>query len=143
MAENKAPKLVVDQTLEEEKVEAEVRTTTEDARDHAPTVQVDVADAADTDSPKDDGPSAHIEPPTAKGAMRSFAAWLRRTFPGHEHAFVGGACGLLLAFLVFTLGFLRTLFVVLLMAIGVAVGQYLDGDPRLVQAIKRLFGDGQ
>lgn len=69
--------------------------------------------------------------------------WLSQTFPGHEHAILGGLCGVLAAVLIFVVGFWQTLFVALLAVVGVALGQYLDGDPKLVNLVRRLISEGR
>lgn len=61
----------------------------------------------------------------------------------HFHAVVGGVCGLVVAILIFVVGFWQTLFVSALAAVGVAVGQYLDGDPKIVNLIRRLLSEGR
>lgn len=66
-----------------------------------------------------------------------------QVFPGHEHAVIGGIAGLLVAVLFFLLGFWRTVLVCLLVFCGVAIGQYLDGDPRIVNLVRRALGDGR
>jgi uncharacterized membrane protein len=68
--------------------------------------------------------------------------WLSNNFPGHENAVFGGICGLIVAVLVFAIGFWQTLFVVICVLIGVAIGQYLDGNPTVVKAFRRMFGGG-
>ena len=52
-----------------------------------------------------------------------------------------GSRGILPA--VFLVGFWETLFVVLLMVVGVALGQYLDGDPKIVNFIRRFLSEGR
>ena len=82
-----------------------------------------------------------------KSSPRDFAvavrSWLRRSFPGHEHAVFGGICGLVVAILVFAIGFWKTLFVVICVLVGVAIGQYADGDTTVVRAISRFFSDNR
>lgn len=39
-------------------------------------------------------------------------------------------------------GRLRTLFVLLCVLVGVAIGQYLDGNPAVVKAVRKFFGNG-
>lgn len=73
------------------------------------------------------------------GARRSVTTWVHRTFPGHEHAFWGAVVALLVALLTFAIGFARMLFVCLLVIVGIAVGQILDGDPKIIRAIRELF----
>ena len=79
----------------------------------------------------------------ASGPLRGASDWLSRTFPGSEHAALGGLAGLLVALAVFLVGFWETLFVVLLMVVGVALGQYLDGDPKIVNFIRRFLAEGR
>lgn len=71
---------------------------------------------------------------------KPFMTWLGQFFPGHEHAVLGGFCGLCVAVLVFFIGVPRTLFLLIVVVMGVIIGQYLDGDPRLVNAVRRLLG---
>ncbi|MDD6566951.1 MAG: DUF2273 domain-containing protein [Parafannyhessea umbonata] len=75
-------------------------------------------------------------------AREATAAWLSSNFPGHENAVFGGICGLVVAVLVFAIGFLRTLFVLLCVLVGVAIGQYLVGNPTVVMAVRMFFGIG-
>ena len=72
-------------------------------------------------------------------ARMSAVDWVRKTFPGHEHAFWGGVLALFIALLVFMIGLWRVLFIGIVVIIGVAVGQVLDGDPKLVNAIRNLL----
>ena len=72
-------------------------------------------------------------------ARESAVSWVRRTFPGHEHAFWGGVVALLIALLVFMIGLWRVLFIGIVVIIGIAIGQVLDGDPKMVNAIRSLF----
>ncbi len=66
-------------------------------------------------------------------------SWVSRTFPGNENAFLGGVLGFLVAILIFAIGFWRTLFVIVLVTVGVCVGQQMDGDPKLWNAVRKLF----
>ena len=50
-------------------------------------------------------------------------------------------CGILFAILIFTIGFWRTLLLVLLVLIGVAIGQQADGDPKILRALGKIFRD--
>ena len=74
------------------------------------------------------------------GAGRLFS-WVRRTFPGHEHAFWGGVIGFLAAVLFLVLGLWRALVIVVLVIIGVAAGQALDGDSKIMDLVRRLFSN--
>ena len=72
------------------------------------------------------------------GSARLFA-WVRRTFPGHEHAFWGGVLGFLAAILFLVLGLFRALVIIALVVVGVAIGQALDGDSKIMDLFRRLF----
>lgn len=79
----------------------------------------------------------------ARSGVSRLRGWVARSFPGHEHAFWGGVCGLLAAVLFFVLGLWRALVVVVLVTLGVAVGQSIDGDARIVRTLRRLFSRNQ
>lgn len=87
---------------------------------------------AEADAPKRDGHSA-------ARARESVRTWLHETFPGHEHAAIWGFIGFLVALLFFAIGFWRALVVVLLVVVGVAFGQMLDGDPKIINTLRRIF----
>ena len=90
------------------------------------------------------GGAAAPEGGSAEGAQSGVdkaSAWVSRTFPGHENAFVGGVCGLLVAIVMAAIGFWRTLLLVLLVLIGVAIGQQADGDPKILRVLGKLFRD--
>ena len=40
------------------------------------------------------------------------------------------------------IGLWQTILIALLVACGVAFGQYLDGDPRIIRFVGRLFDNG-
>lgn len=65
--------------------------------------------------------------------------WVSRAFPGHENAFWGGVLGALLAVLIFWVGPVRALGVALLVVVGVAFGQVADGDPKIINLLRRFF----
>lgn len=77
--------------------------------------------------------------PSAAHARESVRAWVHETFPGHENAVAWGFVGFLVAILFFVIGFWRTLLVVLLVVAGVAFGQVLDGDPKIINTLRGLF----
>ena len=103
------------------------------------------ADAAEEPVPAE--PEATAEPAAASEEKPAPApatgggpiVWLRRTFPGNEHAVVGGVAGLICALLLFAIGIWRTIVIVVLMFAGVAIGQISDGDPKIIRAIGRIF----
>lgn len=88
----------------------------------------------------DDSQSASQgEGKTAAHVRRSLLDWVHRTFAGHEHAFWGGVVALVIVLLVFAIGFWRVLFIALAVLVGVAIGQLLDGDPKLINAVRSLL----
>lgn len=74
-----------------------------------------------------------------RDAGRAVSGWVSRTFPGHENALWGGVAGLAIALLVFWVGVFRALAVAVLVFIGVALGQVADGDPKIINLIRRFF----
>ncbi len=108
------------------------------ARSEEEVIEPEVMD----DEPKDGESAApQAEQDAASEFSFSLFAWVHQAFPGHEKAFWGGVCGLAIALVFFAIGFLRTLLIVVLVLVGVACGQVLDGDPKLINVIKRLFSD--
>ena len=83
----------------------------------------------------------------ARPTLPKALAWIERIAPGHVNAVLGGFAGLIVALMVFVVGLWQTLFVCALVVVGVAVGQYLDGDPKIVNMLRSLLederGDGQ
>ena len=79
--------------------------------------------------------------PTSRGTLPKPLAWVERIAPGHVNAVLGGLAGLIVALLVFVVGFWKTLFVCALVVVGVAVGQCLDGDPKIVNKLRQLLAD--
>ena len=75
---------------------------------------------------------------SAAAGFSRVSAWVGKTFPGHENAFWGGVFGLVAAVVLLAFGILKTLIVA-----GIAVGQLVDGDPKLIRALQRLFSNNQ
>lgn len=86
---------------------------------------------------------ASAEPAATEAApssrLSAAASWLSRMFPGNEHAVVGGLAGLLVAVMMFVAGFWKTLFVVCMIVVGVTVGQCLDGNPKIIEFVRRVI----
>ena len=80
--------------------------------------------------------------PAAAG-FSHVSAWVSKTFPGHENAFWGGVLGLLAAIVLLAFGIFKTLILLVLVVAGIAVGQLVDGDPKLIRALQRLFSNNQ
>lgn len=78
-------------------------------------------------------------PAPQSGAWARFSAWFAKTFPHSCHAVIGGVCGLVVALLLFSIGLFKTAVIAVLVTIGVACGQYADGDPKLVNLVRELM----
>lgn len=113
-----------------------------------PTVHIDAQ--ADPE-PASQGNASHATGASAGAAAsgkegsasaRTPYAWVSRIVPGHEHALLGGLAGLLIALLIFVVGFWQTVFITLLVFVGIALGQYLDGDPKIINLLRRLIAGG-
>ncbi len=92
------------------------------------------------EAPAPDDGSYTVGEAVRPGSARLFA-WVRRTFPGHEHAFWGGVLGFVAAILFLVLGLFKALVIVLLVIVGVAAGQALDGDSKIMDLVRRLFSN--
>ena len=80
---------------------------------------------------------------SAAAGFSRVSAWVSKTFPGHENAFWGGVLGLVAAVVLLAFGILKTLIVAVLVVAGIAVGQLVDGDPKLIRALQRFFSNNQ
>ncbi len=56
----------------------------------------------------------------------------------HKGAFVGGLIGLIVAMLILTIGFWKTLLILLMLAVGVVIGMLLDGNSAIKNSIDRF-----
>ncbi|WP_130810680.1 DUF2273 domain-containing protein [Olsenella sp. Marseille-P4559] len=99
------------------------------------------ATKASTETPRTDATPGKTTPEGSQSGVDKVSAWVSRTFPGHENAFLGGVCGLIVAIVMAAIGFWRALLLVLLVLVGVAIGQKADGDPKIWRAISKLFRD--
>lgn len=84
-------------------------------------------------------PTSGTEPAAQPGAFARASHWLDETFPNSRNAVLGGVTGLVVALLLFTIGVLKTLIIAILVVVGIACGQYLDGDPKIVRFIQNLI----
>ena len=62
-----------------------------------------------------------------------------RLIRAHLYALVGGALGLIVAVLCLTLGFWRTVLIVVLVALGAGIGALADRGRRLWDVVARFF----
>ena len=83
-------------------------------------------------------PAEPFSPAKTAGRM---SAWFKRTFPGHENAVIFGLIGLIAAILIFVIGIWRALIVALFVVVGVAIGQMVDGDPKILRALRDFISD--
>lgn len=87
------------------------------------------------------GPSASGDATSSAagpGVLERVCAWFAETFPNSRHAVLGGIAGLIVAIMLFTIGVLKTLVILVLVVVGVACGQYLDGDPKIIRMVQSL-----
>lgn len=84
-------------------------------------------------------PASGPEPAAQPGVLARASHWLDETFPNSRNAVLGGVTGLVVALLLFTIGVLKTLAIAILVVVGIACGQYLDGDPKIVRFIQNLM----
>lgn len=84
-------------------------------------------------------PANGTEPAAQPGAFARASHWLDETFPNSRNAVLGGMTGLVVALLLFSIGVLKTLVIAILMVVGIACGQYLDGEPKIVRFIQNLM----
>lgn len=84
-------------------------------------------------------PASGPEPAAQPGAFARASHWLDETFPNSRNAVLGGVTGLVVALLLFTIGVLKTLVIAILVVVGIACGQYLDGEPKIVRFIQHLM----
>ncbi|MEY8677908.1 DUF2273 domain-containing protein [Granulimonas faecalis] len=107
------------------------------------TVEVDGVDVDVRDAPTSDQRASGAEARRRAAAARDAAAtWVDGAFPGHRNAVLFGVLGFVCALLIFWIGFFQALLVAVFVVCGVAFGQWLDGDPRIVNGVKRLLGPG-
>jgi uncharacterized membrane protein len=108
------------------------------ADQHAASEQpgTDAPDATETDA-REQGAAARR---AVSSATKSATSWLEGVFPGHGNAALFAIIGLVVALLFFSLGFWQTVLLVILVVAGVAFGQKLDGDPKIINALKGFFG---
>ena len=102
----------------------------------APGSTTAAASASAADEPAAGVPAQAV--PNAPGVLARVCTWFAETFPNSRHAVLGGIAGLVVAIMLFTIGVLRTLVILVLVIVGVAAGQYLDGDPKLVRLFQSL-----
>ena len=84
-------------------------------------------------------PASGPEPAAQPGVLARASRWLDETFPNSRNAVLGGVTGLVVALLLFSIGVLKTLVIAILVVVGIACGQYLEGEPKIVRFIQNLM----
>lgn len=120
-----------------------------DEKDRKPKVEVEQGEKApgaeaDATAPKAGAtPKADADAGAAlRGAGSRVRSWVGATFPGNENAFWGGVVGLVAALVLIAIGPWYAFVIAVLVLAGVAVGQLVDGDPKIINALRRLFSRG-
>lgn len=72
-------------------------------------------------------------------SLNNAVTWFKRTFHGHEHTIIFGVLGFVAAIIYLFFDFFQSLVVVIFVLVGVALGQKVDGDPKIINFVKRLF----
>lgn len=103
-----------------------------------PTIEQDTPAPQPAPAPQQAPAGEPFSPTKAAGKA---GAWFKRTFPGHENSVIFGLIGLVAAILLFVVGVWRTLIITLFVVTGVAIGQVVDGDPKILRALQRLFSE--
>ncbi|MBM6775617.1 DUF2273 domain-containing protein [Olsenella profusa] len=88
------------------------------------------------------GPATADAGASLRGAGSCVRSWVSATFPGNENAFWGGVVGLVAALVLIAIGPWYAFVIAALILVGVAVGQLVDGDPKIINALRRLFSRG-
>ena len=116
------------------------RTTVE--QDYANPAQYVASEPAPAPQPQPAPQAAPQAEPFSPGKTAGkVTAWFKATFPGRENAVIFGLIGLIAAILLFVVGVWRTLTIVLFVVVGVAIGQVIDGDPKILRAIQRALNN--
>ena len=146
---DKMPKLNVEEAEADEKSTSSAAPKTkakQKSKTKAKAAKVEATVEADPAPDADDAaPDVSDEAKPGANPLRNVASattgWLSQNFPGHENAVFGGVCGLVIAILVFVIGFWQALFLALCVTVGIAIGQYVDGNPTVVRFVRRFFGE--
>lgn len=116
----------------------------QEERSHKPKITVGEKDsgAAGTTGAAAPGGSADDAPDVGgavRAGMRGVTSWVHHTFPGQEKAFWGAVVGLVAAIAFLVVGPWPIVVIAVFVLVGVAAGQALDGDPKIVNVLRHLF----
>jgi len=111
--------------------------------EEAPTPQ-DAATIQDDQSPRAQAqPGQGTRCVSRAGGWQAFTRWLQALTQGHRNAWIGGACGFLIALLFLTIGFWPTFLLLVCVLVGVLIGQALDGNPKILKILRQMFSDNR
>ena len=132
---DKKPKTTVEPVAAAKQRAAEAGTKTTSA----PATSAPTVSASATSAQADAGEGTGTKTGGFTSVRANVGSWIRHNFPGHENAFIGGACGLLAILLIYTIGLGKTLLIALFLVGGIAIGLIFDGDPKIIRAIRHLI----
>lgn len=138
---DKRPKLTIEESDAREATDTREATAGQAEPRAAQAEQAEQSEQAEPQPASAGGASDKRENPFRTAASAT-SGWLADNFPGHEYAVFGGLCGLVVAILVFVIGFWQAIFLAICVTVGVAIGQYVDGNPTVVRFVRRFFGEG-
>ena len=117
-----------------------------DSQSHkAPKPQIDTNSSAHATQSSADTSTANQAQPgvkdAAQDAARKATTWLGKTFPGKSNAILFACLGLVAALAFIVIGFWRSLLLIIFVVSGYAFGQSLDGNPTIINTVKRTLKD--
>lgn len=68
-------------------------------------------------------------------------AKLDEYFPGNAYTALSIILALIFALSLFMLGFFKTLLLTIFIFVAVCIGQYFDGNPRIIHAVQKFFAE--
>ncbi|WP_303870704.1 DUF2273 domain-containing protein [Fannyhessea vaginae] len=137
MKKNESRTTIVDEAAHAQKVHAQKEVS---ARVD---VSVDKAQANDHTNTSTQDASTHGAPTVENATFNEFTRACATYVKGREHACIGAVVGLLVALLIFSIGLFRTLLIGFCIALGIAIGQYVDGNPKILSLVQKLFKDNR
>ncbi|WP_245579118.1 DUF2273 domain-containing protein [Atopobium fossor] len=102
-----------------------------------PQIDMDTSHGAATS----DGFNMEDAKQSVKNAAHKATTWLEDTFPGKSNAVFFAICGLLAAIAFIAIGFWRSMLLIVFVISGYAFGQSIDGNPTIINSIKRALKD--
>ncbi|WP_082420173.1 DUF2273 domain-containing protein [Lagierella massiliensis] len=84
-------------------------------------------------------PPRNLESDRKETVFSEPAKRIKNFFKFHWNEFKYGLTGLIIAILFLTLGFWRTILIILLVLLGKMIGQVKDNNPRILFFLRRMF----